>query len=79
MDSVKLYVYNVLIGADQFAGTLFGLAPDKTISTQAYEHRDHWAGAASVKLIDFLFSWYETDHCKSSAESGDRHEEDVWG
>ena len=79
MGSVKQYAYNMAIATDQWFGTLFGLAPDKTISTQAYEHRDHWAGAASVKFIDFLFSWYEKDHCKSSAESGDRHEEDVWG
>jgi len=76
--ALKQYAYNVLIGADQFAGTLFGLAPDKTISTQAWENRDHWAGAVSVKLIDFLFSWYEKDHCRVSCEAGDRHDQGVW-
>ena len=75
---MKQYIYNVLIGADQFAGTIFGLAPDKTISTQAWENRDHWAGAAAVKFIDFLFSWHEKDHCKNSAESGDIHNTMVW-
>lgn len=76
---MRQYLYNLLIGIDQFANVILGGAPDVTISTRCWQHRDHWAGAASVKLIDFLFSWYGKDHCKSSAESGDRHEEDVWG
>ena len=76
---MKLYLYNLLIGIDQFANVILGGAPDVTISTRCWQHRDHWAGAMAVRLIDFLFSWHEKDHCKSSAESGDRHVDDVWG
>lgn len=76
--ALKLYAYNFLIGLDQFTNVLLGGAPDQTMSSRAYKHRDHWAGAAAVKFVDFLFSWYEKDHCKSSYESGDRHEEEVW-
>lgn len=75
---MKQYTYNLLIATDQWFGTLFGLAPDKTISTQAWENRNHWAGKASVKFIDFLFSWYEKDHCQKSYEAGDQHTEGVW-
>jgi len=75
---MKLYIYNLLIATDQWFGTLFGLAPDKTISTQAWEHREHWAGALAVRFIDWLFSWYEVDHCRKSYEAGDVHMKDVW-
>ena len=78
MAGIKLYTYNMLIATDQWFATLFGGAPDVTISSMAYKHREHWAGAAAVKFVDFLFSWYEKDHCKSSYESGDRHTEEVW-
>lgn len=78
-DSMKLYFYNLLIGVDQFANVVLGGAPDITISSRCWQHRDHWAGAAAVKLIDWLFSWHEDDHCRKSYESGDRHEEEVWG
>ena len=78
MGSVKLYTYNLLIGIDQFANVILAGAPDETISTRVYRHREHWTGAAAVKFVDFLFSWYEKDHCKSSYEAGDRHTEEVW-
>ena len=75
---MKLYLYNILIGIDQFANVVLGGSPDETISTRVYRHREHWAAGASVKFIDFLFSWHEKDHCKSSYESGDRQTEEVW-
>ena len=75
---MKLYLYNLLIGLDQFANVLLGGAPDQTISYRVYKHREHWAAAMAVNLIDFLFSWYEKDHCRVSYEAGDRHTEEVW-
>lgn len=76
---MKLYAYNFMIGLDQFANVVLGGAPDVTISSRAWNNREHWAGAAAVKFIDFLFSWHEQDHCKSSAESGDRQTTAAWG
>lgn len=79
MAAVKLYLFNLLIGVDQLINVILGGAPDTTLSTRCWHHREHWAGAMAVKLIDFLFSWYEQDHCKSSAEGGDIQIKDVWG
>ena len=76
---MKLYLYNLLIGIDQFANVLIGGAPDMTISSRCWLHRDNWAGAGAVKLIDFLFSWHEKNHCQSSYEGGDRQDSEVWG
>lgn len=76
---VKLYFFNLLIGLDQFINVLLGGAPDITISSRCWQHRDHWAGATAVKLIDWLFSWHEADHCRKSYEAGDRHTKEVWG
>ena len=75
---MKQYIYNILIGIDQFANVVLGGAPDETISTRVYRHREHWAGGLAVKLIDFLFSWYETNHCRKSYEAGDIHKYEVW-
>lgn len=75
---MKLYLYNLLIGIDQLINVLLGGAPDQTISSRCWYHRGHWAASTAVDIIDFLFSWYEQDHCKSSYESGDRHIEEVW-
>ena len=69
---MSLYLYNLLIGLDQFANVIFGGAPDMTISSRCWLHRDCWAGALAVRFIDWLFSWREADHCRMSCESGDR-------
>lgn len=74
---MMLYFKNLLISLDQFANVLLGGAPDVTISTRCWQHRDHWAGRLAVKLIDWLFSWKEYNHCQNSYESGDRHTEEV--
>lgn len=76
---MKLYFYNLLIGFDQFVNVVLAGAPDETISSRCYRHRDHWAAAMAVRFIDFLFSRIEKDHCKASYEAGDRHMEEVWG
>ena len=76
---MKLYIYNMLIGIDQFANVVLGGAPDQTISSRCWAHRDHWAGRYAVALIDWLFSWHEQEHCKSSYDSGDHHDTEAWG
>lgn len=76
---MKLYLLNLLIGIDQFANTLLAGAPDETISTRCWRHREHWAGALAVRFIDWLFSWYEADHCRKSYAAGDRHTKEVLG
>jgi|GEM_PF-3183374 hypothetical protein len=77
---MKLYILNLLIGLDQFANVVFGGAPDRTISYRTYQHRDHWAGAASVKLIDGIFRLFgQQDHCRSVFEGGDNQTTEVLG
>lgn len=76
---MSLYVFNLLIGLDQFANVILGGAPDQTISYRAYKHREHWAGAMAVRFIDWLFSWYEDDHCRKVFEGGDNQTTEVLG
>lgn len=76
---MRLYLFNLLIGLDQFANVVIGGAPDVTISTRAWTNRKHWAGAFAVTFIDWLFSWQEAEHCKRSAEGGDRQVKAAWG
>ena len=73
-----LYFKNLLIGLDQFANVMLGGAPDMTISTRCWIHREHWAGAMAVRFIDWLFSGIEDNHCQRSYEAGDRHMSEVW-
>lgn len=71
---MKLYIYNLLIGIDQLFNVIFGGAPDRTISYRVWQHREHWAGAAAVKLIDGIFLIFgEKDHCRKVFEGGDIH------
>lgn len=75
--AVKLYLFNLLIGLDQFVNVILGGAPDQTISSRCWKHREHWAAALAVRLIDWLFSWKEKNHCRESFESGDRQEQEA--
>jgi len=80
MASVKLYILNLLIGLDQFANVIFGGAPDRTISYRAWQHRDHWSGAASVRLIDGIFKLLgQKDHCRTVFEGGDNQTTETLG
>lgn len=38
MKSVRAYLWNIVIAADQFANTLLAGDPDETISTRAAKH-----------------------------------------
>lgn len=76
---MKRYALNLLIALDQFVNAILGGAPDRTISYRCYDHRDHWAGAAAVKLIDWIFRFFgEKDHCRTVWESGDNQVDGVW-
>lgn len=77
---MKLYFLNLLIGLDQFVNVVFGGAPDRTISYRAWQHRDHWAGAAAVRLIDGIFGLFgQQNHCKTVYEGGDNQTTEVLG
>jgi hypothetical protein len=71
---LALYGYNLLIGIDQFANVILGGAPDQTISSRCWKHRDNRFGALAVHFVDFLFSWREQNHCQNSYESGDHQD-----
>lgn len=66
MNKILLYFWNILISIDQFINTLFGGSPDKCISTRLWEE---YPNSELRKFVDFFFG---KNHCKRSAESGDR-------
>ena len=76
---MKLYLFNLLIGIDQFANVLLGGAPDRTLSYRCWQHRDHWAGRMAVKFVDTLFRPWGSNHCQSVYEGGDSQTKEVWG
>lgn len=58
------YWINILIGFDQFIGTLWGISADETVSSWAGRNKpDGWL----VKLINRLFR--DPDHCRNSIEN----------
>lgn len=76
---MKRYLLNQLVAADIVINAAIGGSPYETISERCWRHRDHWAAAAAVKLIDGIFRLFgQTDHCKNSAE-GDEAQYEVWG
>lgn len=55
------YRYNVLIGLDQFVGTLWGISCDETISSWIGRNKPNgWI----AKVINWLFN--DPNHCKNS-------------
>lgn len=61
-------IFNILVSFDQFVWVVitFGRGnPDETISsaTYRYEQRGNWGAKIARPVIDWLFSWYEDDHC----------------
>ena len=73
------YILNQLVAADIAVNALIGGSPYETISERCWRHREHWAAAASVKLIDGIFRLFgEKDHCKN-ADEGDESQYEVWG
>lgn len=77
--AVKRYLLNQLVAADIAINALIGGSPYETISERCWRHREHWAAAASVKLIDWMFGLFgQVEHCKNAAE-GDESQYEVWG
>ena len=65
---------NFLICLDQFIFNVFTLGksyPDETMSAASYrlEQSGKILGKVFRPLIDFLFSGFESEHCKKSFES----------
>lgn len=57
------YFLNLLIGLDQFIGTIFGIPADITISGWiGYKHPGSWM----ERLINWLFQ--DPNHCRDSIE-----------
>lgn len=76
---IKRYLFNWLVLIDLAINTLLAGSPYETISERCWRHREHWAAAASVKLIDGIFRLFgENDHCKN-ADEGDESQYEVWG
>jgi hypothetical protein len=63
---VKLYLFNVLVGFDQFMNTILGGAPGETVSGRAWQAKldgDLWG-----KYVVAFLNIFETDHCKEAWE-----------
>lgn len=70
--SVKTYLLNVAIAADQFVNTVLGGQPDETMSSRAWRNslKGYWYAKWSVKILDTVFGWLgDSNHCKTSYEN----------
>ena len=67
---LKLYGWNLLIGADQMLNTLLGGYPDETFSARVWRKAQagQWFWRALRWLIDHIF-FLQDDHCRKSYES----------
>jgi hypothetical protein len=68
MKEVKRRLLNFLIAFDQLLWSIVTLghaAPDETISAGAYrmEQQGKWQGKYSRLVIDWLFTYLQTNHC----------------
>jgi hypothetical protein len=57
------YFQNVLVGLDQFVGTLFGIDADETISSFVGRN---YPGTWKEKLINWVFQ--DPNHCQNNIE-----------
>lgn len=66
MNTLTLYIYNILIASDQLLNTMFGGNPDDTLSSRLGKDRDrgHIVGCVLCKFLDI----FENDHCTKSIE-----------
>lgn len=66
------YIYNFLIGLDQFANSILGGAPDETISSRVGRARTngHWMG----KFMCWWLDWLDPGHCKDAIQSERDHQ-----
>lgn len=72
---MRLYLYNLLIGLDQFFNTLFGGSPDETISSRVFRYKDsNVVARVTCKVLDTI----DPNHCENSLEPEDHHSQDVW-
>ena len=66
---MKRYLRNILIGLDQFVGTVIpGSYPDETISARCWRQRDRFVWGLLRQIVDILFFW-DRDHCETSYAS----------
>lgn len=65
MDTLKGYIYRVLIGLDQFSNSILNGAPDETISSRCGRNKDKWYWNWLYRLLD----WLQNNHCERAIES----------
>lgn len=65
------YIWNILVALDQVLTALLGGWPDESLSSYAYrlEQQGKVWGKVFRPAIDWLFSWYEADHCQNSFQA----------
>lgn len=65
---MKRYLWNVVLAGNRFINALTGGDADQTICTRTYCAMQSGSVIARVlvPVWDFMFSWYEADHCHQS-------------
>lgn len=68
--SIKNYMRNIAIAADQLANAMIAGSPDETVSSRVYRGavlavRPNRAARMAYRTINALFFWQE-DHCRAA-------------
>jgi|GEM_PF-3844312 len=67
MQTVKCYLFNLLIATDQWLNALFGGNPNHCVSTRLYMN---WPESWMRRFVDKCFFW-TPNHCEQSFHNED--------
>ncbi len=64
------YIFNILVGLDLLLMSICGGKRNETLSAASWslEQDEKLAGQIFRPIIDFLFAWYQHDHCRTQWE-----------
>ena len=76
------YIFNLLLGFDQFINVVILGDPDMSISTRVAHAqktgKPKWFVKPLGKFIDFLFMPFEDNHIENSWEQDELGEKELW-
>lgn len=73
--SIKKYVFNALVGMDDFGNCLLGGTPDETISARAGRAKKD--GKLWGKALGGVLDWLQKDHVETAIANDQKRAEDV--
>jgi hypothetical protein len=69
MNLIKKRLFSILDALSQLCNVSFFPRIDNTDPNESISSRSYREGVAwRIKFIDFMFSWYEKEHCRRSFE-----------